>query len=946
MIDLVRKQVPMVGRAQELATLQAVYDDLAQGRVVLLAGEAGSGKTRLITEFLAGIAAPRLVGGCVELGQAAVPFLALASALRGLDESLFEGPTAPLARLVPRMTPTGGAPAADPLALFEAVPALLDRLAGDAPAVLVVEDLHWADQSTLDAVRYLAHVGMPNRLMVLTFRTDEMRRLHPLRPVLAELGRLPQTERIDVAPLTRQEVAELARALGGQADDGVAERSEGNPFYVEELVAAEGARLPATLDEVLGNRLDALPDPARDVVDVLAVVGRSTAHGLLQELVGEKAGGLRIAIEDGVVVDDGSGYRFRHALLREAAYDRVLAGTRITLHGAVAAALQTRPELAEGGAQAAAAEIAFHAFEAGDWDTAYSASVRAAERAEAACAVTEAHVLLERAVSLRGRVADPGEPSEPELLVRAAKAAHDAGAHDLAVAHLEAALALVPREDVRLWASISRKLGEALWSAGAVDGGEGVVDGALAELGDLAIPERAELLALRGMKRIFRNDWPGARRQGLEAVEVARATGSLWAEIRALEAAGCGEAWAFEKQDAGLEHLRRAMALAQEHHELDSYVHSAANYATALEYHGHPAESDQVVGDCIEFCTEVGYAGAWLDFQRLNLAEAMLRRGDWDQAENELDRVRYAQGGLAELFRLGNYAILATFRGDVEAARRHHAAAAERASSAGESTMFRAPLLLARGRIGLLADDEQERKAAVEGMTESAEDPSVMNVLPVAAAILAERALASPEQASAALADLDGLVGVYERAIERASALPLVVQQLDRRRLLVEAERARAGGTTDPTLWRAVLDHPAESHPVADDLYAGLRLSEALLHAGEDAAEVLLSTYARARELRAWLVPDLKRLARRARVRLPGAGRDQVAETIDHGLTEREREVLGQLATGATNRQIAGVLFISEKTVSVHVSNILAKLGAANRTEAAAIARDLAARTS
>src|SRR6202007_2870253 len=138
------------------------------------------------------------------------------------------------------------------------------------------------------------------------------RRLHPLRPVLADLMRLPQVERIDVEPLTPGEGAEVARSVGGSAVNGVAERAEGNPFYVEELVAANDGGLPATLDGVLGSRLDALPAVAPDVVAGAAVVGRSTAPALVRALVGEQTGGLRIAIEDGVLVDDRRGYRFRH----------------------------------------------------------------------------------------------------------------------------------------------------------------------------------------------------------------------------------------------------------------------------------------------------------------------------------------------------------------------------------------------------------------------------------------------------------------------------------------------------------------------------------------------------------------------------------------------------------------------------------------------------------
>jgi DNA-binding NarL/FixJ family response regulator len=954
------RRVPIVGRSAELESLRSAFREVVDGeaRTVLLAGEAGSGKTRLVSEFLATVDdAAVLAGGCVELGQAAVPFLPLAGALRGLaaargvDEvsALLTGSAAPLLRLLPRLA-TDDEPVAtkDPLQLFEAVPELLDRLAGDGPAVLVLEDLHWADASSLDLVRFLSTADLSGRLLLLTYRSDEMRRRHPLRPLLAELGRRPDLTRVELAALADEEVVELVAELAGPTAqislDTLLRRAEGNPFFVEELVAAArdgGAGLSVPLEDVLAERLDRLAEPAAAVVEVLAAVGRRASHSLLRQVVDADdglAGGLRTAIEDGVLVTDATGYSFRHALIQEAAYERLLPGQRLELHRRIAAALVHDPSLAEGGAQAAAAEIAFHAERAGDVDTAYEASIRAGRRAARCYAIVEAHAHFERALSLLDRAKDPNDSASlTELYVEAARAANAVGNLQAAIEHYERALGSTASDLVA--ARVMQEMAETQWTAGDPEGAERTVASALDRLGPEPTKERADLLALRAMKKAVADDWTGAMRGGEAALDVARQTGSIRAEVRALEALGCGQVMAMVDPLAGLANVAAATALARERDDTDSFLHAAANEATCLEYAGRNTDAHRVTVECVDTCAQRGFTGIYLDFQRLNVVTGLMRIGAWDDAATILRRLRFSRRpGTVRVFHVMMSATLALARGEYdEAAGLLRAAQQEMSSNLG--TIWRAPLAECQIRLGLGTGDDESVKAGIDVILGLPAEAPVFPYYPVVGRAVADRALAARDELTGALATIDQMVERIRPGARRTTEEARAAWE--RCRLILLAERERASGTPSATAWRAVLDVPVDQPQVAEQLYVKLRLAEALRAAGESPADVLLPAYDEARRLGSPIADDLAAVARRARVKLPGTGRDDLAETVDHGLTRRENEVLRLLATGASNREIAEALFISGKTASVHVSNILAKLGATNRTQAAAIARDL-----
>ena len=960
------RRTPLIGRQDELSALRAAYAAVEAGecRVILLGGEAGVGKTRLLTDFIDELPDPRVLsGGCVELSQAAVPFLPLASALRTLArdrsaeemQGLISGTAAPLRQLLPRLDADGvAATGPDPLRLFEAVPELLDRLAPDGPAVLIFEDLHWADASTLDLVRFLSLAELHGRLLVFTFRSDEMRRRHPLRPVLAELSRLPDVRRIDVEPLSDDDVVALVDGLlaPGVRRRPLAEvlrRAEGNPFFVEELVtcSAYGASsLASPLGDLLLNRLDRLPETATAITDVIAVAGRRASHRLIEQVAGLEptalASGLRAALEDGAVVADANGeyIGFRHALLQEAAYERLIAGTRRDVHRRVAEALVADPALAEGGTQGAAAEIAFHAERAGDFDTAYRASLRAAERAAETFAAVEANLHFEHAVGLHDQASPDARIDGVALRQQAARAAQVVGDFATAAAHLRCALGIAG-DDVGLCAELLVALGEVLWFKGDPEEAKAVHRRAVQLVGDTPGAARSEVRAFEALTGMLRQEYGYAVSLGLEALAEAREFGSPRGEIRALEAIGCARAMNGPDPEAGLENLREAVRLAKEYGDSEYIVHASVNLGACLDFLGMTAQARAWDRECVRDYADQGLVGAAVDFQRCNLAANLARVGEWDEAEAVLRRLRFSQhAGNVRLHHQICSAMLAVVRG-----RYHDASAhldeAEPIARAFEELQFIAPLMVARLMIAGANRLDDEVRSLAEEVVELDPVPPVLALYGEVARRLVDAALRSGGADGAATL-LDEMGRRLSAVLDSTDMLATRIRTERRRTCLwITAEHARLRGEDSPEVWSAVLEAGVDEPAIADDLYLGFRLSEALIRDGQDGSKTLVAAYERARDLGSPLADDLAALARRARIRLPGVKSDAAAGVVDNGLTEREREVLVLLARGSTNRQIAEELFISAKTASVHVSNILGKLGAGNRTEAAAIARDL-----
>src|SRR5215469_696544 len=362
---------PMVGRAMELARLLGLLDSVAAGEaaVALVSGDAGVGKTRLVTE-LSLRARERgfivLAGRCAELGDS-VPYLPLADARRSVTGEAVATVAALVAdrpvlgRLLPDHGPGieehGDGRELARQQLFGAVLGLLSELAETSPVLLVLEDLHWADRSTRDLVTFLSRMLHRERVAVIgSYRSDDLHRRHPLRPVIAELLRLPSVIAVDLAPLDPSALAEHLTAaaqgrIGATELNDIVARAEGNAYYAEELLAAsvggdagQRSTLPAGLAALLLNRVEQLSDATQRVLRAAAVAGRKADDELVQAASGLAAAEYEAAVREAVthqlLVPDGTeGYVFRHALLREAVYADLLPGERTRLHATICSLL-------------------------------------------------------------------------------------------------------------------------------------------------------------------------------------------------------------------------------------------------------------------------------------------------------------------------------------------------------------------------------------------------------------------------------------------------------------------------------------------------------------------------------------------------------------------------------------------------------------------------------
>ena len=993
-----------VGRTEELARLAAAADRAAAGTptAVVVGGEAGVGKTRLVGELVASArqaGATVLVGGCVELGGEGLPFAPLIEALRGFVRDLDEPELAQLvpgrarvelARLLPELGPGGpgpdaagswvGGPGAEPRGsglgseqrrLFELLLVLLERLGSERPAVLVVEDLHWADRSTRDLLAFLVRNLRHGRLLlVMTYRSDELHRRHPLRPFLAELDRGRRAERLELARFGRDEVAaQLAGIQGTPAPPELTERiharSDGNAFFVEELAATAAAdgELPPSLRDTLLARIELLAEPTQQVLGVAAAAGARVGHDLLAEVAGlpdaELLAGLREAVSAHVLLvaaDDGA-YGFRHALVKEAVYAELLPGERTRLHARFAAALAGRDA---GGDPGLAAELAWHWYAAHDLERALPAAVEAGRAAERAFAYAEAQRQFERALELWDRV--PGATAgldKAELLARAGEAAANAGAADRAVALVRGALAEVaPGRDPLLAGQLTERLGFHLRIAGRPGAMEAYQE-AIGLVPPGPTVERARVLAGLGQALMLRARFAEAIATCEEAIQVARAAGSPAVETHALCSLGTAMA-RIEDPDDGLAALGEARRLAAELGLAKDEARACVNLSDLLNDLGRLEEAVVVAMEGIEVATAAGLRRTFGVFLAGNAAAALYNQGRWDETA-ELTAAYLELGDDEDLNTVTlrqSMAMLDAGRGHFESALGHVRAARRLAGDEFIAVQYPPNLAAAEAEVAAWRGRLEEAAAAVAGGLAALQGPLVdlraCLLLAIGLRVEGERArLATARHDHETLTDARL---VADELVQWARGTFAGSRVAWRRAVLAtcEAEWARVQGEPDPERWLAAVAAWAESghhYPLA---VARWRAAEALLAGRGDrtlVAELLRRSHATASGLGAEpLRGELERLARLGRVDLrprdpSGAPAGPTPEPTDAaaagvalGLTARELEVLTLVAEGRSNRQVAEALFISAKTASVHVSNILAKLGVASRVEAAAVA--------
>jgi DNA-binding CsgD family transcriptional regulator len=980
----------LVGRVQELGVLEAAQGRAANGEpaVVLVGGEAGVGKTRLVAELAERhrVAGARvLVGGCLPAGGDGLPYAPIVEALRPLPTELgvgavrqLVGPSwSELARLLPALGEPASGPAgqAAQARLFELLLGLLGRLGEQAPLILVVEDLHWADRSTRELLGFLVrNLRWERLLVVVTYRSDEP---DPdrLGPYLAELDRSGRVERLELARLDRAATVALLTAILDAAPaadlvEAVFVRSEGNPFFTEELLAAVRAGsggLPLTVRDLLWGRVKGLPEQPRQVLEVAAVAGRQVSHRLLAAVASlddqQLEGALREVVAHQLLVTEPGqdGYRFRHALLWEVVDAGLLPGERARLHAGYAHALTEHPELATGSPAVAAAELAAHWDAAGEPARALPARVQAGLAAERARAFVEAWRHYERALELWERVAEPGRPAGLDrvgLLARAAEAVAFTGAVGDAVGLLQDALRQVdPVADPVRAAVLLARLG----THRRVAGDEAGALAALTQAEGLvrAAPPSAEVARVLGACAyglLLRVRSEQAIACSEAAIAAARAVGARAEEAMALRVLAAGLAGVGDLE-RGLDLLLEARRLAEEVGDAEAILGTYMTTGHLLVWAGQVREALEDAQQGYRRARELGLQHATGSFVAGNLGFRLLDTGRWGECE-QLTREALA----SDTWGAFNLRVV---RGVLLARRGEFAAAREELDLALRLSppYLRDSVWLGQAEFALWAGHQDQAATAVAaGLGGWAErDPASTQThpddsdwYPLALRLEADRA----EQAAARRA-------TEELAQARRRAAPLVAG-LDRLQaadppqarypyvnsnlLLARAEQSRLEGRSDPQRWRtaaaawAQMEHPFEA------AYARFREAEALLAAGSSrpqAEQALRSAHQTAVALHAApLRREIEALAKRGRLRLDdhtetAATSKAPSLAASLGLTRREAEVLALVAKGRTNRQIGQELFITQGTAGVHVSRILTKLGVASRVEAATIAHRL-----
>ena len=972
-----------VGREAELGRLEEVADAaVTVGQVVLLGGDAGVGKTRLVDELCAWLRARggmSAVGGCVDLGEVGVGYGPLIEVLRELravlgaeDLDRLLGDTAP--ELLPLLTGGHGGQQVRQGAVLAHTVALMEELGDRFPGLVVVfEDVHWADASTRDLVAYLArHLRKARVALLVTYRADDVHRRHPLRPLLSELLRSPTVEHVRLEGMSRSELtvllAGVAGAVPSDADvDEMMARCEGNPFYAEELLAAQAGSgpLPATVRDAIMARIIRLSEAVQAVLREAALLGGHIDERLLAAVtgrsIGEVADALREAVAHHILVAEPIGCRFRHALVREALRDELLPGERQRLHEAAAAAIAAQPELAGASEHVRWTLLAHHWTAAQDQPHALVASVRAGVAAQEVGALADAVCHFQRAIDLWQRVPaaeTSAQMTRAELLVRAADAVSHTGSPSRAVGMVEAALGLVGNDaEPEARASLLERLGHHRWVACDQAGSGQCRHAAVALVADRPpTVTQAVALAAWGRHQMLVDRYVEAEKTLRAALAVAETVGSEQARSSALSGLGI----ALVKQgrvDEGVKASRESLDIAQREGEADDIGLAFVNLTAALLAATHCEEAAQTAIAGLEHARRTGTLATDGVLLAYGGAEALCWLGAWDEADALLAGHPAASNGPHGTTGAVISARIAFWRGQDEVAAHHLDRALTlvnpRSDPAPEALVCAAQIASRDGRF----DDARRACADAFEIVERAEDLLLAaTTWAVAMEVEADRVEAARLLGPRGQADATAAQVVADEMYARARDLvrrleacgvfpqPDVAAQL----AVAEAEHDRASARYDPDRWSAIarqwetLKFP---YPAA---VARFREADLVMRVRGDrqrAAAAARAALGAAERLEAIpLAHQVRQLVQRGRLD-PG----QPAETAppaadplrDLGISPREGEVLALLAQGRTNRQIAQELYISEKTASVHVTHLFRKLRVASRIEAAAIAQQL-----
>jgi ATP/maltotriose-dependent transcriptional regulator MalT len=974
--------VGFVGRERESSGLLAAVRGGAQP--VVVTGDAGVGKTRFVTECMRRVAADGTVavwGGCLPMRET-LPLLPLADALAELSRvdrgSVLESALAVAAQYVrgevARLLPELGSGTVEPAGrgsgqrdrLFAAIADLLGAVSERRRIVLVIEDVHWADAATLDCLTFLTRARRdPAVPVVVTCRSDEA----PLDPQvvewLAHVRERGGVAQIGLRPLSRDEVAEQVAGLAGSPApalvvDELYARSEGNPFFTEQLVAAaspegglgSGTALPARLAELLVTRAARCSGAARIVLSTLAVAGRPLGEDLIGAVSGldadEVRSGLRELTATRLLADAASDgeQRPRHALLAEAVAADLLPSEKIALHERVAEALHAA------GDDTFAAEVAGHWAAAGRAAEELPARVRAAEAAERVFDYTEAARHWRRAIDLFERVPDAKQLAGmdlPYLYVRdldALWAVGDRAGRDMLAD--EAYRRFADHADSSVAAAIHLRAAWARWEWSPADA-RLLFEQALRLFEQVppSVDHAKAWSAYAGFLLLVEGTEDAQRTALTRALEVAEAAGasSVAAGIQVhLAHDACLRGQIAE----GFAMVERARALAVASGDGEALVDVAADESEILLKTG---QFDRAAEAALRGVQAGRESGRETDTAVANAAEAMLARGRTTEAAALIDPLTDTPANPDHYPVHGLRAEIDLLRGHVEAADlrlrqiRTVVGRIGNIDMAGDIAQRTAEVAVWEARPADGLADVREALARYQATDWTIQCGWLLVLGMRACADLAEQSRARRDESAAQAA----LTAAHDLSawVDLASNIPFTdhpyVATIPAARASWNAERSRLTGTNDPAVWQAAADAWTALGCPHRAAYAGWRHAEVRLLAGEPPAAVAstLRDAVAAADGHVPLQTAIHALAHRARVPLDtpaSAPTGPPADTVPYGLTDRELLVLRLLAAGRSNGEIGAELFISRKTASVHVSNILRKLGVSNRAQAAAFA--------
>jgi len=952
-----------VGRHGELGELHDALADAETGAggLVLIEGEAGIGKSRLVSEFAAGAGATAEVHvtSCLPFAQS-LPYAPVAALLDRLAAGAAGGIALPAS-----VTDPG-----DRFRFFRSITEQLVAWSARRPVVLVVEDLHWVDESTGDLLLFVAEAARSAHLMlVATTRPAEPDAPGP-RTAVDELVRTGRARHLTIGPLGDDEVGELLTGILGVPPtpallERIVDRADGNPYFAEELVAAGAtADLPASVGGVVMRRVARLDEATQEVLRAAAVIGRRVDATLLSHVVTEVASdsldaALREALRHQLLVAAGDELAFRHALGHEAVYGSLLPTERRALHERVATALTARPELAVAGGEAlVAAELARHWHAAGRATETLAASVRAARAAELTHAPIEAQLHYRRALEVWPQVPDAPDVAGIDrlsLLQRSADAASLAGDHRAAVELAEQLLEELDADrQPELYEHILGRRALYLWYGGEAERSKRSTAALRArqttEWSPTTIARWTGVAHQLALELHYLEALPLAH----DAVDGARLFSGPAGLAHALHVLGSLESHLGCHADA-IDHLQRSLALSRECGDTERVGATWHNLSEALSHAGRHEEAATTARRAVVELRDLGLDRSYVGFNAGRVTAACTALGRWEDA----DRI----SGEALHDHAQPYLVLPASTARLHLLVRQGRFEAAEAIAAGIGTEFGqydyivALVGLARSEIAAWRRDWPGARAELEHVrTVVSRTDEVIVALQLAAltarveadAYSWARLTATPTDLAAARATVDGCISTVEalvHKVEDAVGCCSLPRHADL--VLAHAERSRLDDPAPALPWDALAAGSFATPYVT--AYARWRQAEALLGSVRradrtPAAELVRAAWVTADQLGAApLAAELADLARRARIDLvEGAADDSVTVASGDGdalqslgLTAREIEVLRLLGAGLSNREIGEALFISAKTASVHVTHILQKLNVSTRVQAA-----------